>query len=173
MGILGKLFFYFEKIRELKKLSGKRKIIILAFLLLLLTILAIAREYTFVWINAAINNYYRTTNNSEIPAFFLQFEKQELYNLKWILSVLYGGLNISLSAFAIFIYFNSKNYALFTLSIYGITGLILTIGYTLSKLLNLKESVYDFLHDILLIFQTPILFILIFPLLLFHKKQKQ
>ncbi len=154
-------------------MSGKRKIIILAFLLLLLSILAIAREYTFVWINAAINNYYRTTNNSEIPAFFLQFEKQELYNLKWILSFLFGGLNISLSVYTVLIYFNSKNYALFTLSIYCLAGIVLVVGYILSKLLSVKESVYDFLHDILLILQTPILFILIFPLLLFHKKQKQ
>jgi hypothetical protein len=152
-------------------LSGKRKIIILAFLLLLLTILAIAREYTFVWINAAINNYYKTTNNSEIPTFFLQFEKHELYYLKWILSFLFGGLNILLSVAAVFIYFNSRNYAFFTLSIYGIAGLLLATGYPLAKFLNFKDSVYDLLHDILLLLQTPILFILIFPILLFYKKQ--
>lgn len=154
-------------------MSSKRKIVILTFLLLLLTILAIAREYTFVWINAAINNYYRTTNNSQIPTFFLQFEKQELYNLKWILSFLFGGLNILFSVAAVFIFFNSRNYALFTLSIYGIAGIVLVMGYLLAKFLNIKESIYDFLHDILLILQAPILFILIFPLLLFHKKHKQ
>ncbi len=153
-------------------MSNKRKIIFFTFLLLLLTILAIAREYTFVWINATINNYYKTTNNSEIPAFFLQFEKQELYKLKWILSLLFGGLNIFISVTAVFIYFNSKNYALFTLSIYGIAGFLLVTGYLLAKFLNFKEFVYDFLHDVLLLLQTPILFILIFPLLLFYKKNQ-
>lgn len=103
--------------------------------------------------------------------FFLQFEKKELYNLKWMLSFLFGGLNILLSVAAVFIYFNSRNYALFVFTIYGILGIILTLGYLLSKFLNFKESVYDLLHDVLLLLQTPILFILIFPILLFYKKQ--
>ncbi len=154
-------------------MSSKRKIIILSILLLLLTILAIAREYAFVWINAALNNSCRTTDNSDIPAFFLQFKTHELYTLKWGLSFLFGGLNIFLSVTAIFIYFNSRNYALFTLSIYGIAGLILIVGYTVSKLLSVKESLYDLLHDLLLLLQTPILFILIFPILMFYKKQQQ
>ncbi|MFN7013370.1 MAG: hypothetical protein ACK4ON_03765 [Bacteroidia bacterium] len=138
----------------------------------MLSILAIAREYTFVWINAAINNFQKTSNNREIPTIFLQFEKQELYKLKWILSFLFGILNIVLSVASIFIYFNSRNYALFTLSIYGIAGLVLASGYILAKFLNFKESVYDLLHDVLLLLQTPILFIVIFPLLLFYKKQQ-
>ena len=135
--------------------------------------MAIAREYTFVWINAAINNYYRTTNNTDIPTFFLQFEKQELYYFKWGLSFVFGGLNIFVSIAAIFIYFNSRNFALFTFLIYGVIGLILTAGYGLSKVFDLKESVYDLLHDLLLLLQTPILFIVIFPILMFYKKQQQ
>ncbi|MFN4234708.1 MAG: hypothetical protein ACK4IK_07880 [Bacteroidia bacterium] len=153
-------------------MKQKRKILILAFFIILLTLFAIAREYIFVWINAAINNYYRTTNNSEIPTFFLQLEKQELYYLKWILSFVFGGLNIFVSVISIFIFFNSKNYALFTLSIYGLIGFILVMGYVISKLFEFKELIYDLLHDLLLLLQTPILFILIFPLLLFYKKQQ-
>lgn len=153
-------------------MKQKRKILILAFLLILLTILAIAREYTFVWINAAINNYYRTTNNTDIPSFFLQFEKQELYYLKWLFSFVYGGLNILISIAGILIYFNTRNLVLFMFIVYGLIGLILIVGYGLSKAFDLNEAVYDLLHDLLLLLQTPILFIIVFPILLFYNKPK-
>jgi hypothetical protein len=152
-------------------LKSKGKIIVLTLLLLLLTFLAIAREYTFVWINAAINDYYKTSNNSEIPDFLLQFKKQELYTLKWILTFFFGGINILFSVLAIHIYFNSKIYALIIFSLYFLAGLILAIGYPLSIFFNTKDSVYGLLHDILVLMQTPIIFIIIFPLFLFHKKQ--
>jgi ABC-type proline/glycine betaine transport system permease subunit len=152
-------------------LKSKGKIIALSLLLLLLILLAISREYTFVWINAAINNYHNTSNNSEIPAFLFQFKKQELYTLKWILSIFFGGLNILFSVLAIHIYFKSKIYTLLIFSLYALAGLTLAIGYPLSKLFNTKDSVYGLLHDILVLMQTPIIFILVFPLFLFHKKQ--
>lgn len=136
-------------------------------------LLAIAREYTFVWINAAINNAGTSSNNSEIPEYFLKFSKKELYQLKWILSLLFGFLNISLSVWAVYLYFKSKNFALFIFFIYAFSGFVLAAGYLLSKVLSVKEQVYGFLHDLLLLLQTPILFIVIFPILMFYKKNSK
>lgn len=153
-------------------MKQKRKILILVFSIFLLTLIAIAREYIFVWINAAINNNIATSNNSEIPQALLKFNKQHLYYLKWILSVLFGVLNIFISILATYLYFNSRKYAIFISLLYGIIGVLLSIGYALSKILNFKDLLYNLLHDLLLLLQTPILFIIIFPILIFYKKQE-
>lgn len=135
-------------------------------------LIAIAREYIFVWINAAINNNSVTTNNKEIPQVLFQFNKQQLYYLKWILSVLFGIVNIFMSILATYLYFKSRKYAIFISLLYGIIGVLLSIGYALSKILNIKDLLYNLLHDLLLLLQTPILFIIIFPILMFYKKQE-
>lgn len=151
-------------------MNRKITFIILVILILLLTMLAIAREYTFVWINAAINNANTSSNNSEIPKFFLKFSKLELYQLKWLLSLFFGFFNVSLSILAVYLYFNSRNFALFLFFIYVFCGIVLAAGYLLSKILSVNEQTYSFLHDLLLLLQTPILFIVIFPIFMFYKK---
>jgi hypothetical protein len=147
----------------------KIKFILLFAVLLFSSGLSIIREYLFLWINMLITNSNINTNNTPPPAFLSQLSTAELLWLKWGLTIFFAFVSYLLFRYIVNYFFRNKSYTTLVNYLYIAIAGVLFILYPLYLLIK-NNLLYHLIHEILLLTQTPLLLIIVFPILYFHHK---
>lgn len=139
---------------------NKRNFIWLLFLILLF-VSSYYREVWFRSINALIGGedffYAKTT---ELP-FLKNWASQELYRLKYVLTIVFSLLFMGLTLFGLKWSFTNKLAFQIGLGLYALLILVAGITLTLALLLGQFSDFYPFLRTLVGIIHNPLLFIIL------------
>lgn len=138
----------------------KRHFIWLAFLILLF-VSSYFREVWFRSINALIGGedffYAKTT---ELP-FLKSWASQELYRLKYVLTIAFSLLFMLLTAFGLKWSFTSKLPFQISLGLYALLILVAGISLVIALILGQFSDFYPFLRTLVGVIHNPLLFIIL------------
>ncbi len=146
-----------------------RKNAYILFMMFGLFMLSYIREYTFLNINAIINNESPYKTNSEIPSILLDFSHSSLYAGKYVLSVLFVLISLAVTLGIIRIKKYDKSLlkiAIFSYTIIALFCIVLTI---LTRVFSFDFYIASlFFLKVLLLPAFPLLFVVLGEIF-FHK----
>ena len=119
---------------------GNKKYLATAGIIILLFVIGYFRDYIFVGINyriASLTYNEFPDNLPPIPSFFLRFNIEELYLIKWILTILFTILYYSVSCLTVYYLFRQKKFIIYTTALFGavfiISFIIIIMGYVIKN----------------------------------------
>lgn len=146
--------------------KSRYKYVVVAGVIILLFIIGYFRDYLFVGINYRITSllYNDFTNDlPPIPSFFLQFSANELYNIKWLLTIFFTLLYYSVSCLIVYYLFQERKFLIYTSVLFAlvlfISFLITGIGYIIKD----HGDAYTLSRQLMGLAQSPILLMILIP----------
>lgn len=137
----------------------KRKVLYLVGLFIVMFLLGLFREFTFLNLNFQLQYLYYDTPYYRVHAFFHflnDFEYLTLYNSKWVLTILFTLCFMALSLLIIKSAFGQKRLLRITLISYGVVFLLAGGAYGLGLLLGSRETGYIVARFLMGLLQSPI-----------------
>ncbi|MBA3899287.1 MAG: hypothetical protein H0X62_03610 [Bacteroidetes bacterium] len=142
-------------------------------LFFLLSALGYARDFTFVNINAALSDLWYQTNYHTFPntlSFLETFSYNQLYQLKWLLTVVVSLLFLLIYILGIYLIFKKKKYIVWSLACFAFIYLISGIFYMYGYFFNDLARGYKFSRIFMGFIQSPLLLMLLIPAFILGKE---
>ena len=143
-------------------------------IVLLLLLTGFIRDFTFKSINALLK-----ARDNEIPyhlhaslSFMEKYEYATLVDIKWVLTLLFTGIYLLIALLAIKLFFQNRMYMwVLTVAYIGITllsGILMAAGY----FFGITGKMYEFARYLMGIAQSPVILMILIPLLKLREKEK-
>ena len=155
--------------------SLKKKILFLLIICILL-FLGYYRDFVFKNINALLKAWdFNMDYSMPLSLGFLKnYNYDMLVNIKWLLTLLFSLIYMSVAIITINLFFKNRNYIKITIAVYiGITilsGLFIAVGYLVE---GSSEKMYEFARYLMGMLQSPIILMILIPAFKLSEKENK
>jgi hypothetical protein len=152
------------------------KKIFLLFIVIILASVGFIRDAIFVNLNLQLDYLYYQRDINYTDSFYLKlfepYTYQQLYYFKWFLTIVFTFIYFGLGILILKIVSPLKKSIIWLIFCYAFLFIISAVCYIGGSLLGEIEQGYKFARIFMGLLQSPLIIMIIVPLVLFFKEQK-